>query len=124
MFSITQIRPIVLERFERRPASLRAGNKSARTDVKINQREGTLYRYQRSPQHPLTMTWREYHESTKHTVESLRRTQRLLDWANMPDPFRHYEGAPLLDLLADPPSLGIPALHVLKGGIGTTAKLT
>ena len=66
------------------------------------------------------MTWREYHESTKHTVESLRRTQRLLDWANMPDPFRHYEGAPLLDLLADPPSLGIPALHVLKGGIGTT----
>src|ERR1700754_4632583 len=51
-----------------------------------------------------TMTWREYHESTKHSVESLRRARRVLDWANMPDPFRHYEGVPVLDLPADPPS--------------------
>ena len=66
------------------------------------------------------MAWREYHQSTKHTVESVRRARFVLDWANMPDPFRHYEGAPLLDLPADPPSPGIPALHVLKGAIGTT----
>jgi SagB-type dehydrogenase family enzyme len=66
------------------------------------------------------MTWREYHESTKHSAESLRRTQHFLDWANMPNPFRHYEGAPLLDLPADPPSPEIPALEVLQGGSGST----
>jgi len=38
----------------------------------------------------------------------------------MPDPFRHYEGAPLLDLPADPPSPRIPALEVLQGSYGTT----
>jgi SagB-type dehydrogenase family enzyme len=65
------------------------------------------------------MTWREYHESTKHSVESLRRAWHILDWANVPDPFRHYEGAPVLDLPADPPGLGITALDVLQGRIGT-----
>jgi SagB-type dehydrogenase family enzyme len=50
------------------------------------------------------MKWREYHEFTKHSVESLRRTAHVLDWANMPDPFRHYEGVPVLDLPADPPA--------------------
>jgi SagB-type dehydrogenase family enzyme len=64
------------------------------------------------------MTWREYHESTKHSVESLRCAQRLLDWANMPDPFRHYEGVPVLDLPADPPAPEVPALEVLQGGFG------
>jgi SagB-type dehydrogenase family enzyme len=48
--------------------------------------------------------WREYHELTKHTVESLRLSPHFLDWANMPDPFRHYEGVPVLDLPADPPA--------------------
>jgi SagB-type dehydrogenase family enzyme len=48
--------------------------------------------------------WREYHESTKHSPQSLRRTQHVLDWANMPDPFRHYEGVPVVDLPADPPA--------------------
>src|SRR5271156_5280055 len=43
------------------------------------------------------MAWREYHEFTKHTVEKLRRTRYSLDWANMPNPFRHYEGVPVLD---------------------------
>ena len=47
--------------------------------------------------------WREYHEATKHTRESLRRSRHTLDWASMPDPFRHYEGVPLLDLPADAP---------------------
>jgi SagB-type dehydrogenase family enzyme len=66
------------------------------------------------------LTWREYHEFTKHTVQSLRRTQHFLDWRNMPDPFRHYEGVPVLDLPADPPSPGIPALELLQGGMGAT----
>jgi len=55
------------------------------------------------------MTWREYHEATKHSVESLRRTPHVLDWANMPHPFRHYEGVPVLDLPADPPAPESPA---------------
>ena len=66
------------------------------------------------------MTWREYHESTKHTVQSLRRSQHFLDWKNMPDPFRHYEGAPLLDLPADPPGREIPALDLLQGAYGAS----
>jgi SagB-type dehydrogenase family enzyme len=66
------------------------------------------------------MTWREYHEATKHTVESLRRARHPLDWANMPDPFRHYEGVPVLDLPADPPAPEIPAFDVLQGTSSTT----
>jgi len=66
------------------------------------------------------MTWREYHESTAHSVESLRRSPHALDWANMPNPFRHYEGVPLLDLPADPPSPETPALGVLQGVPGAT----
>ena len=62
------------------------------------------------------MTWREYHDSTKHSVESLRRAQYRLDWENMPDPFRNYEGAPVLDLPADPSIPDTPALEVLQGG--------
>ncbi len=57
----------------------------------------------------MAMTWREYHELTKHSVASLRRTPHVLDWANMPDPFRHYEGVPVLDLPADPPLPATPA---------------
>src|SRR5438067_1057656 len=61
------------------------------------------------------MTWREYHGSTKNSVESLRRAPHLLDWTNMPDPFRHYEGVPVLDLPADPPAPEVPVLAVLNG---------
>src|SRR6267378_2454829 len=60
------------------------------------------------------MAWREYHKFTKLSVESLRRTRRYLDWANMPDPFRHYEGVPILDLPADPPMPEISEIEVLS----------
>ena len=66
------------------------------------------------------MTWREYHESTKHSPESLRRTAHFLDWANMPEPFRHYEGVPVLDLPANPPVPNVVALDVLQGTNGST----
>jgi hypothetical protein len=66
------------------------------------------------------MTWLEYHELTKHSAESLQRTQHYLDWANMPNPFRHYEGVPVLDLPADPPATEISAFEVLGGKIGNT----
>src|SRR5271169_827351 len=72
------------------------------------------------PEDPRYMGWREYHELTKHNVESLRRTQHYLDWANMPNPFRHYEGVPILDLPADPPAPQISALEVLEGKTGNT----
>ncbi|MGH7487059.1 MAG: SagB/ThcOx family dehydrogenase, partial [bacterium] len=67
------------------------------------------------------MTWRDYHASTKHTPEWLRRNPHFLDWANMPDPFRYYEGAPLLDLPAGPAAPAIPALDVLQGIPGGAA---
>src|ERR1700704_6351657 len=85
-------------------------------DVKIGQQVRIWYLQRPS----ITMTWREYHEFTKHSVESLRREPHVLDWANMPDPFRHYESVPVLDLPADPPSPEIPALEVLHGVSGTT----
>ena len=64
------------------------------------------------------MTWQEYHELTKHSAESLRRTQHYLDWANMPNPFRHYEGVPVVDLPANPPAPHLSALEVLEGKTG------
>jgi SagB-type dehydrogenase family enzyme len=69
------------------------------------------------------MTWLEYHELTKHSAQSLRQTQHYLDWANMPNPFRHYEGVPILDLPADPPRPQISALEVLEGKTGNTSAL-
>jgi SagB-type dehydrogenase family enzyme len=67
------------------------------------------------------MTWPEYHNSTKHSVGSLGRLPHVLDWANMPDPFRHYEGVPVLDLPADPPDPEMPVFEVLSGALGSTS---
>jgi SagB-type dehydrogenase family enzyme len=67
------------------------------------------------------MTWREYHDATKHTVGSLRASQHGLDWANMPNPFRCYEGSPVIELPANPPAPEIPTLELLRGGSGHTS---
>jgi SagB-type dehydrogenase family enzyme len=66
----------------------------------------------------LPSTTLAYHEATKHTVEKLYAQPHTLDWANMPDPFRHYEGVPVLDLPADPPAPSLPMLQVLDGAAG------
>lgn len=68
------------------------------------------------------MNWEEYHELTKHTPDSLRRSRHTLDWRNMPNPFRHYEGAPLVDLPADPSAPAIPALELLLGASGAATE--
>jgi SagB-type dehydrogenase family enzyme len=43
-------------------------------------------------------TVREYHEQTKHHFNRFARSPGYLDWATQPDPFRRYEGAPLVRL--------------------------
>src|SRR5437879_8063391 len=39
-----------------------------------------------------------YHEETKHHFNRYARALGYLDWANQPDPFRRFEGAPLITL--------------------------
>lgn len=39
-----------------------------------------------------------YHEATKHHVRRYARSLGWLDWANQPDPFRRYAGAPVRPL--------------------------
>ncbi len=43
-----------------------------------------------------------YHHATKHTYDSVRMNAHSLDWHNQPDPFRTYEGAPLIALPSEP----------------------
>ena len=40
----------------------------------------------------------KYHEETKHHFFRYARALGYMDWANQPDPFRRYEGAPLVPL--------------------------
>jgi hypothetical protein len=53
-------------------------------------------------------TWK-YHDGTKHSPESVRRSRHVLDWDNMPRPFKvyvHLEPTPLSrDLNASIPAL-------------------
>jgi len=39
-----------------------------------------------------------YHRETKHHFSRYARSLGILDWANQPDPFRRYEGCPLIAL--------------------------
>ena len=46
----------------------------------------------------------DYHQATKHTYDSVRTNAHFLDWRNQPDPFRTYEGAPLISFRPNPAS--------------------
>lgn len=59
---------------------------------------------------------RTYHETTKHSVESVRRDRHFLDWENQPIPFKVYESLPPIALPRDLPELTVPALEALAGG--------
>jgi len=50
----------------------------------------------------------DYHHVTKHSYHSVRTNPHYLDWHNQPNPFRSYEGAPVVTLPAEPgfPSVG------------------
>lgn len=54
-----------------------------------------------------------YHESTKHSYDSVRTHPHYLDWANQPNPFRSYQGAESIKLLRDPKLPAIDALEIL-----------
>jgi SagB-type dehydrogenase family enzyme len=45
----------------------------------------------------------EYHDLSKHHFLRFARSRGYLDWANQPDPFRRYVGAPLVQLPRVPP---------------------
>ena len=60
-----------------------------------------------------------YHQATKHTYDSVRTGARYLDWANQPDPFRTYAGAPLITLAPQPPFPDVGAFAAMQAlGIG------
>ena len=46
-----------------------------------------------------------YHQATKHHFHAYARGPGQMDWATQPNPFRRYEGAPLITLDPIPPSL-------------------
>ena len=61
-----------------------------------------------------------YHERTKHHFHRYAAGPRALDWANQPDPFRRYAGAPLLRLprlgtLDEPRSPPYEAIYLADG---------
>jgi SagB-type dehydrogenase family enzyme len=45
-----------------------------------------------------------YHQATKHHFHAYARGPRTMDWATQPNPFRQYEGAPLIALDHVPPT--------------------
>src|SRR4029077_764781 len=51
-----------------------------------------------SPPHDPLDTVMRYHQETKHHFSRFARSLGYLDWANQPDPFRRYQGAPLFAL--------------------------
>lgn len=53
-----------------------------------------------------------YHEQTKHDLRRSARSPGYMDWANQPDPFRHFGGAPQVPLDHPPPS-GQPTYDAL-----------
>jgi SagB-type dehydrogenase family enzyme len=49
-----------------------------------------------------------YHERTKHYYERSAASLGYMDWATQPDPFRRYQGAPLISLPLPPPGREMP----------------
>jgi SagB-type dehydrogenase family enzyme len=57
----------------------------------------------------------EYHEATKHQFQRYARGPGYLDWATQPDPFRRFEGSPMITLEKVLPDEGILYDQVMDG---------
>jgi len=73
------------------------------------------------PVEPISI--RDYHRRTFHTLNAYARGPETLDWSGQPDPFRRFDGAPLLLLPFRDESLPAPAYAELfeEGGITPAA---
>ena len=60
---------------------------------------------------PLEVVMR-YHQETKHHFSRYARALGYMDWANQPNPFRRYEGSPLIPLpLVNPDEAPLSPLY-------------
>jgi SagB-type dehydrogenase family enzyme len=56
-----------------------------------------------------------YHEATRHSPTSIRRSRWVMDWSNKPDPFKRYVGLQEVSLERQPTSGGRSALDAISG---------
>ncbi len=64
----------------------------------------------------------QYHEQTKHHFSRFARSLGHLDWTNQPDPFRRFDGAPLLELpRRDPLASAVPYAALFDGSTAPAA---
>jgi hypothetical protein len=56
-----------------------------------------------------------YHEATKHSPESIRRSRWMMDWSNKPDPFKRYVGLPEVPLEREATTAARAALDSISG---------
>jgi SagB-type dehydrogenase family enzyme len=65
----------------------------------------------------------QYHDQTKHHFNRFARSAGYLDWANQPDPFRRYPGAPFAELPRRALASGVP-YDALFDGAAAPAPVT
>ena len=65
-----------------------------------------------------------YHERTKHHYHRYAASLGYLDWANQPDPFRRYNGAPLVRLPVPEEGRGLPFWQVYVADSVSPARLS
>ena len=66
---------------------------------------------------------RDYHASTVHTPESVRRGDHALDWETKPEPFKIYADLPPQALPRDLPALTVDTFEALAAPPGSAAPL-
>ena len=58
---------------------------------------------------------RRFHQATKHSLESIERDPHMLDWENLPLPFKIYRGLPVLPLPSSRAPSGMSAIDAITG---------
>lgn len=61
------------------------------------------------------MDARRFHELTKHTPASIRRSRHVLDWSNKPHPFKEYVDLEPIPLPSPSPDTSFPATDTIVG---------